>query len=242
MSHPNNGPQYRAWSGDDSETQMFDGGDYQGSGYPDAGHTQAYPANGPSGASGPSGPSYRDSPSYQDAPRYQEAPRFQDSTGPEPREQRRPKKQRRTATLPEMFRLAPMWIEMVIIAIVGGVLYGMICWVADLLLVRLSDAVGGGYYGMDGTFEYTMRGIAFGFFVLVAALILMALAAAVNNPAQIFGWLFIAVLLWAVIVLLTTPMWRGIPEVLLLLVGAGIIWSVMPMRVQSYRTTVPRFY
>lgn len=223
MSHPNNGPQYRAWSGDDSETQMFDGGDYQDSGYSDAGHTQAFPANGPAGQS------------YQDAPRYQEPQRQ------EPRE-RRPKKERRTATLPEMFRLTPMWIEMVIIAIVGGILYGMICWVADLLLVRLSDAVGGGYYGMDGTFEYTMRGIAFGFFVLVGAAILMVLAAAVNRPAQIFGMLFIAVLLWSVIVLLTTPLWRAIPEVMLLLIGAGIIWSVLPMRVQSYRTNVPRLY
>lgn len=223
MSHPNNGPQYRAWSGDDSETQMFDGGDYQGSGYPDAGQTQAYPPGGSSGQS------------------YQESPRYQEPQRPEPRE-RRPKKERRTATLPEMFRLTPMWVEMVIIAIVGGILYGMICWVADLLLVRLSDAVGGGYYGMDGTFEYTMRGVAFGFFVLVGAAILMVLAAAVNRPAQIFGMLFIAVLLWAVIVLLTTPLWRAIPEVALLLVGAGIIWSVLPMRVQSYRTNVPRLY
>lgn len=236
MSYPNNDPQYRAWSSDDDETTMFDT-EYDTPEYnaPQANRTQMYPPAATPGSQG-----YQSRPAAQ--PTQQPEPYQEPYQEPRAGRAQRPPRERHSATLGEMFRLGPMWIEMLIIAIVGGILYGMICWVADLLLVRLSDAVNGQYLAMDGTFEYTMRGLGFGFFVLVAALILMALAAAVNRPAQIFGWLFIAVLLWAVIVLLNNPLWNSIPEVALLLIGAGIIWSVMPMRVQSYRTNVPRLY
>ena len=76
--------------------------------------------------------------------------------------------------------------------------------------------------------------------MLVAGAVMMGLHAAVNQPAQLFNLLFVVVGLWALILLLTMALWQSIPEVILLLIGAAIIWGVVPMRVGAYRTGVPR--
>ncbi|ANI93334.1 hypothetical protein [Dietzia timorensis] len=215
MSRPND-DQYRAWSEGNDQTRAFDG--YGAQNYPqNAGYGYGEPA--------PQGGGYYEQDGGRDyAPGYSE----------------RSQKQRRAASLTELFNLKSLWIELFIVAIVAGVLYGMIVWVFDLLAVRFSDAVSGEYLALGDPFEYTIRGVGLGILVLVAGAVMMGLHAAVNQPAQLFNLLFVVVGLWALILLLTMALWQSIPEVILLLIGAAIIWGVIPMRVGAYRTGVPR--
>ena len=209
MSRPND-DQYRAWSEGNDQTRAFDG--YGAQNYPqNAGYGYREPV--------PQGGGYYEQDSGRDyAPGYSE----------------RSHKQRRAAALTELFNLKSLWIELCIVAIVAGVLYGMIVWVFDLLAVLFSDAVSGEYLALGDPFEYTIRGVGLGILVLVAGAVMMGLHAAVNQPAQLFNLLFVVVGLWALILLLTMALWQSIPEVILLLIGAAIIWGVIPMRAVSY--------
>ncbi|WP_333619446.1 hypothetical protein [Dietzia sp.] len=224
MSRPND-DQYRAWSDGADPTREFRAADAQGQGYPQSyGQGQEYSQG--------YGQNYGQSQGYgQSSAQNYEQPY---------REPERAPRERRTASLSELFNLSSLWIELVIVAIVAGVLYGMIVWVFDLLATRLSDAVNGEYLTLGDPLDYTVRGIVLGVLVLVAGAVMMILHAAVNNPAQLFQLLFVVVALWAVILLLTMPLWHSIPEVILLLIGAAIIWGIVPMRVGAYRTNVPR--
>lgn len=216
MSQPND-DQYRAWSDGNDQTRAFDG----------YGAAQNYPQNPGYGYGGPAaqpGGFYDQGGAREVDPGYDE----------------RPQRQRSTASLTELFNLKSLWIELFIVAIVAGVLYGMVVWVFDLLAVRFSDAIGGEYLALGDPFEYTIRGAGLGILVLVAGAVMMGLHAAVNQPAQLFNLLFVVVGLWALILLLTMALWQSIPEVILLLIGAAIIWGVVPMRVGAYRTGVPR--
>lgn len=217
MSQPND-DQYRAWSEGNDQTRAFDG----------YGAAQNYPQNSGYGYAGPEGQGggYYEPGGGRDYP---------PSDAVE-----RPRAQRSTASLTELFNLKSLWIELFIVAIVAGVLYGMIVWVFDLLAVRFSNAVSGEYLALGDPFEYTIRGVGLGILVLVAGAVMMGLHAAVNQPAQLFNLLFVVVGLWALILLLTMALWQSIPEVILLLIGASIIWGVVPMRVGAYRTGVPR--
>lgn len=228
MSRPND-DQYRAWSEGSDPTRAFDGNsaaqNYSqnyGQGY-DQNYGQNY---GQPGGYNQQGYAQGYDPNY--------------SQGPAPAYEERPQKQRTTASLTELFNLKSLWIELVIVAIVAGILYGMAVWVFDLLAVRFSDAISGHYLALGDPFEYTIRGVGLGIVVLVAGAVMMGLHAAVNQPAQLFNLLFVVVGLWALILLLTMPLWQSIPEVILLLIGAAIIWGVIPMRVGAYRTGVPR--
>lgn len=215
MSQPND-DQYRAWSEGNDQTRAFDG--YG---------AQNYPQNsGYGNGAAPQGGGY-----YEQGGQAPQGGGYYDE---------RPQKQRSTASLTELFNLKSLWIELFIVAIVAGVLYGMVVWVFDLLAVRFSDAIGGEYLALGDPFEYTIRGVGLGILVLVAGAIMMGLHAAVNQPAQLFNLLFVVVGLWALILLLTMALWQSIPEVILLLIGAAIIWGVVPMRVGAYRTGVPR--
>lgn len=215
MSRPND-DQYRAWSEGNDQTRAFDG--YGAQNYPQN------PGYGYGGPAAQGGGYYEQDGGRDYGPVYEE----------------RPQKQRSTASLTELFNLKSLWIELFIVAIVAGVLYGMIVWVFDLLAVRFSDAVSGEYLALGDPFEYTIRGVGLGILVLVAGAVMMGLHAAVNQPAQLFNLLFVVVALWALILLLTMALWQSIPEVILLLIGAAIIWGVVPMRVGAYRTGVPR--
>lgn len=218
MSRPND-DNYRAWSEGNDPTRAFDGNSAAQN------YSQGYGQNPGYGYGQPAQPGgYYEQGYDQGAPAYDE----------------RPAKQHSTASLTELFNLKSLWIELVIVAIVAGILYGMVVWVFDLLAVRFSDAISGEYLALGDPFEYTIRGVGLGIVVLIAGAVMMGLHAAVNQPAQLFNLLFVVVGLWALILLLTMPLWQSIPEVILLLIGAAIIWGVIPMRVGAYRTGVPR--
>lgn len=246
MSSPND-DQYRAWSDGSDPTREFrpaDGQAYGGQGYDGQGYDgRTYDGYGSQGYADQAygTPSYASGEPVAQSYGAQAYGEDRSSRGDrENRGQGQGQGRSRTASLAELFNLRSLWIELVVVAIVAGVLYGMIVWVFDLLATRFSDAVHGEYLTMGDPLEYTVRGIGLGLFVLAAGAIVMMLHAAVNNPVQIFNLLFVVVALWAVIVLLTMPLWHSIPEVLLLLLGAAIIWGVVPMRVGAYRTGVPR--
>lgn len=184
-------------------------------------------------------PASEPTPPPQPQPRPYVAEQPAQSPAPRPRGEQ-PRQEPGSTPLSELFRLPALCVEMVIVAVFGGIFYAMIVWAGDLIATRVSDEMSGGYLPIGDTTDYAIRGAIFAGLVVVASAIMVALHKAVNNPSGVFMLLFAVVALWAVIVLLTNPLWQSIPEVALLLIGAAFIWTVVPTRVGNYRTNLPR--